>query len=267
MCWICHQSFLLYISGLENSPGGGETTFDFMVGMFTGGKGCRPFGSVRTFMARGLESKMPSMSVIIFNKDSSSRHSPCVFKSDPRIALAEQICCSQTPPIWLAKICCSPTLPLNLWHSIELEITFFTAELAPTIQYLAPCISFKVNPRPPWATLLWQCLVMRSDSFPFLSTSIGCLQSSLIWEFCYLPPTRITSDSWINGSSWDIMQFLFNLLESLSFSLINFNHLYSSLKCFCCTNFTNDILDSWIWLWLSVLLLLHQMLSFFFALF
>ena len=76
--------------------------------------------------------------------------------------------------------------------------------------------------------------------------SIRCLQSSLIWQFCNLPPTWITADSSINGSSWDILQFLFNLLESLSFPSINLNHLYSSLKCFCWTNFTNDIVDSWI---------------------
>ena len=50
----------------------------------------------------------------------------------------------------------------------------------------------------------------------------------------------------MNGSSWDILHFLFNLVESLSFPSINFNHLYSSLKYFCWTNFTNNILDSWI---------------------
>ena len=143
-------------------------------------------------------------------------------------------------------IFCSPTLPLNLQHSTQLEITFFTAELAPTIQYPAPRISFKVNPQPPWAALLWQCLMMRSDIFPFLGSSIGYLQSSLIWEFCNLPPTQITLDSSINGSSWDMLLFLFNLLESLSFPSNKFNHLYSSLNYFCWTNFTNNILYSWI---------------------
>ena len=143
----------------------------------------------------------------------------------------------------------SPTLPLNLRHLTQLEITFFTAELAPTIEYPAPHISFKVNPRPPWATLLWQCLIMRSDTFPFLGSSIGCLQSSLTWRLCNLPPTRITSDSSMNGSSWDILHFLFNLLESLSFPSINFNHLYSYLKYFCWTSFTNNILDPESWLW------------------
>ena len=103
MCWICHQRFLLCISGLENSPGGGETTFDFMVEMLTGDKGCRSFGSARTFTGRVLEFEMPSASVIIINKDSSSRHSPCVFKSDPIIALAEQICCSKLHPYDLPK--------------------------------------------------------------------------------------------------------------------------------------------------------------------
>ena len=55
-------------------------------------------------------------------------------------------------------------------------------------------ISFKVKPWPPWTTLPMQCLMMRSDTFPFLGSSIGCLQSSLIWECCNLLTTRITSD-------------------------------------------------------------------------
>ena len=77
------------MSGLENASGGGETTFDFMVGMFTGDKGCTLVGSLGTSTVRGLEFKMPSTVAIIVNKDSSSRHSSCVFKSDPRMALAE----------------------------------------------------------------------------------------------------------------------------------------------------------------------------------
>ena len=99
MCQTLRQCFLLYISGLVNSPGGGETTFDFMVRIFMGDKGCRLVGS----WVRGLEFKMPSTSVITVNKDLSFRHSPCIFESYPRIALAERICRSQTPPIWLAK--------------------------------------------------------------------------------------------------------------------------------------------------------------------
>ena len=149
-------------------------------------------------------------------------------------------------------IFCSPNLPLNLWHSTQLEIIIFTAELAPTIQYPALCISLKVNPRPPWTTLLSKCLMIRSGTFLFLGSSnhhwYENLQSALIWESYNLPQTWITSDSSINKCSWDILQFSFNLLESLSFPSTNFNHLYSSLKCFCCTNFTNDIRDSWIML-------------------
>ena len=48
---------------------------------------------------QGYTTEMLSTSVFIVNKDSSSKHSPCVFKSNPRMALAEQICSSQTPPI------------------------------------------------------------------------------------------------------------------------------------------------------------------------
>ena len=75
ICWLHHQHFLLYISGLKNSSGSGETTFDFMVRIFTGGKGCRLVGSLTTSMVRGLEFKMPSTSVIIVNKEASSRPS------------------------------------------------------------------------------------------------------------------------------------------------------------------------------------------------
>ena len=42
------QRFLQYISGLENSPGGGAAIFDFMVWMFTADKGCRLVGGLRT---------------------------------------------------------------------------------------------------------------------------------------------------------------------------------------------------------------------------
>ena len=48
MCWIRRQRFPLYISCLENSPGGGETTFDLMVRIFTGDKDFRLVGSLRT---------------------------------------------------------------------------------------------------------------------------------------------------------------------------------------------------------------------------
>ena len=103
MCWIRRQRFILYISGLENFPGSAETTFYFMVRMLTGDKGCRLVGSIRTSTVRGLGFKMPSTSVIVFNKDSLPKYSPCVFQSDPRMALAERICRSQTLPIWLVK--------------------------------------------------------------------------------------------------------------------------------------------------------------------
>ena len=73
--------------------------------MFTGDKGCKLVGWLRTSTVRDLKLKMPSISVIIVNEDSSSRNSLWVLKSDLRIlmALAERTCCSQTPPIWLAK--------------------------------------------------------------------------------------------------------------------------------------------------------------------
>ena len=91
--------FLQYISALKISPGGGETTFDFMVRMFTGNEGCRRVGLLRAATVRGLEFQMPSTYIIIVNKDSSSKHSPCVLKIDTRMAYAEQIFCSQALPM------------------------------------------------------------------------------------------------------------------------------------------------------------------------
>ena len=70
----------------------------FMVMMFTGGKGCRLGGPLRTSIVMDLEFKMSSTSVIIVNKDSSSKHSTCVFKIYPRMALAERI--------WLTHMTC-----------------------------------------------------------------------------------------------------------------------------------------------------------------
>ena len=61
--------FSIYISDLKNSPGGGETTFDFMVRMFTVDKGCRLVGSLRTSTVRALEFKILSTSVITANRD------------------------------------------------------------------------------------------------------------------------------------------------------------------------------------------------------
>ena len=103
MCWIRRQRFVLCMSVVENSPGGGETTLDFMVRIYRGVKGCRLVGSSTASTVRSLEFKMPSASAITVCKDSSSRHSPCAFKSDPSMTLAERICCSQTPSTCLAK--------------------------------------------------------------------------------------------------------------------------------------------------------------------
>ena len=73
--------------------------------MFTGYKGCKLVGWLRTSTVGDLKFKMPSITVIIVNEDSSSRHSLWVLKNDLRIlvAVAERTSCSQTPPIWLAK--------------------------------------------------------------------------------------------------------------------------------------------------------------------
>ena len=99
--------------------------------------------------------------------------------------------------------------------------------------------------------------------FSLFGNSIGCLQSSLIWEFCNLPSTWITSDSSINGSRSDILQFWFNILESMSFRYISFNHLHIFW------DFSNTLVSLMrflvheSWFWLSVLLFLYLTFSFF----
>lgn len=74
-----------YISGLLNSCG--ETIFDLMGNMFTGGNGCKLVGSLRNSAISGLEFKMPSTPVIKVKVDPSSRQPPWVFKSDDKVAL------------------------------------------------------------------------------------------------------------------------------------------------------------------------------------
>ena len=97
MCWIHCQRFLLYISGLENSPGGGETTFDVIVRIFRGDKAC---WIIENFYSQG-----PGIqNAFYFCNYSQERFiiqalSMCFQKWSQN----DSCCHSQTWPTWLAK--------------------------------------------------------------------------------------------------------------------------------------------------------------------
>ena len=85
-------------SGLWNYPGGGMTTFDFIVKMLASDNGWKLLGSFIISTTRGQEFRIPSTSVISMRRDSLSRLFPCIFNIDARITCTE-ICLSQTPLI------------------------------------------------------------------------------------------------------------------------------------------------------------------------
>ena len=102
MCCTHLHCLLQYKSGLWNFPGGGMTTFDFIVKMLASDNGWKLLGSFIISTARGQEFRIPSTSVISMRRDSLSRLFPCIFNTDARIARTE-ICLSQTPLMWLAN--------------------------------------------------------------------------------------------------------------------------------------------------------------------
>ena len=80
--------------------------------------------------------------------------------------------------------------------------------------------------------------------FPTFGNNIGCLHSLFKKGFFNLPPTRITSSLFKNGSKREILLlFSSNLFKSLEFST-DFNHRTSSLKLHCCTIFINLVFAS-----------------------
>ena len=98
ICWIHYQCLLKYSSGLLSSPGGVESVYDSMVNVFIGDHGCKLVGSLRNSAVSGQKFKMWFTSVIRVERF-IIKHSPWVFKSSAKMALAKWICCFQT--IWL----------------------------------------------------------------------------------------------------------------------------------------------------------------------
>ena len=82
-------------------PGGGITSFDFIVRRFTGLRGTRLVTSLSISVANGREFMIASTSTSRVCKESSDKLLPWVFSKELKIALAPQIWRSHTPPVLL----------------------------------------------------------------------------------------------------------------------------------------------------------------------
>ena len=104
MWWTQHHLFQQFKSGLLKFPGGGITTFHFMVRMFGGARGKSLVGPLMVSTVNGHEVRIPSFLATSVSRDSLSSHFPCVERRDDSIIRADLICLSQMPPIWLAAV-------------------------------------------------------------------------------------------------------------------------------------------------------------------
>ena len=103
MCCTCLQCFLQYRSSIPNTPGGGITTLIFKVNIWKGESATSLFASMMVSTTRCLEWIKASTSVNKVFRDSSSKLLLWVLRKDDKMLIAELICLSQTPPMWLAK--------------------------------------------------------------------------------------------------------------------------------------------------------------------
>ena len=90
------------MSGVENTTGGGITTFDFIVNKFIGLRGIRLLTSLSKSVVKGQEFTIASTSTNSAHTDLLPRIAPWVFRGDSKILLADLICFSHTPPMLLA---------------------------------------------------------------------------------------------------------------------------------------------------------------------
>ena len=100
LCCIRFHLFLMYSSAFTKWPGGGKTTLEFMVRMLLGHIGCSLYISPNVSTVKGIEFAITSVTVRSVLRDSSFRDL-CVCKKYIIIVRVDQICLSQTPPIWL----------------------------------------------------------------------------------------------------------------------------------------------------------------------
>ena len=99
ICCTLLQRLLQYKSGFPNAPGGGITTFDFIVRRWLGESATSLLTSLMVSTTSGLELTMASTSVNRVFNDSSSKLLLWVLNNDAKIFLADQICLSHIPPM------------------------------------------------------------------------------------------------------------------------------------------------------------------------
>ena len=117
VCKLCRNSFLHlcqnssaicctrlhllleYRSGFVKTPGGGMTTFVFIVNRLLGESGIWLLISLKVSTVSGLELIIDSTSAIKVLSASSFNDWPCVFSNPSKIPLVVWIWCSYTPPI------------------------------------------------------------------------------------------------------------------------------------------------------------------------
>ena len=102
-CWTLLQRFLQYRSADWKLPGGGSTTFVFIVKRWLGVKGLAILGSFRLSTERGRLLMMASTSLIRVLRASSSSCKALSRKSGFRTLQTDLIWRSHTPPMWLAE--------------------------------------------------------------------------------------------------------------------------------------------------------------------
>ena len=139
-------------------------------------------------------------------------------------------CCLSQPTSRETTIFCSLNFCLNLQQSTHLNMKFFTAKFAPTIQYPELLIRFNVIPWPPWVAILWWCWIMVVVTFLSFGNNIGCLQLLFMKELSSLPPTWMIPSFFRNGSKLKILLLLSSVLLTQVLSFSDFKDLNSSLK-------------------------------------
>ena len=102
ICYTLLQRLLQYKSGFPNAPAVGITTFDFILWRWLGESATSLLTSLMVSTTSGLELTMASTSVNRVFNDSSSKLLLWVLDNDAKIFLADLICLSHIPPMWLA---------------------------------------------------------------------------------------------------------------------------------------------------------------------
>ena len=82
MCWTLLHLCLHYKFGLWKTPGGGITTFDFVVSKLFGDKGLQPCPTLTVSTVSGRELMTASVLVMSVCRDFSSNLWPCVCNND-----------------------------------------------------------------------------------------------------------------------------------------------------------------------------------------